>query len=118
MTRASDDHAPEPPIVGETTRFAQKTVKEFATILQALGWDSVVISLARVIEVAPGDYRAPGATATVIDQTICGPIMPQIADVLRKQASMLEKNAPKAPEASGYIHDQSDHAGGLREWPK
>ena len=99
MTAQSDDHAPEPPIVEETTRFAQKTVKEFATILQALGWDSVVVSLARVIEVAPGDFRAPGATATVIDQTICGPIMPQIADVLRAQFHELIKLAPAERKA-------------------
>lgn len=118
MTTPIDDHDPEPPLVTEALDEAQRTVQKIATLLQLGGWHAVVISVSRAVEIAPGEFRAPGATATVIDTTICGPIIPQLVEVLRKQASALEANAGKEEATSGYIQDHSDYASGLREWPR
>jgi hypothetical protein len=112
------EHDPEHPLVTATLQRAQRVVQQVATVLQADGWDAIVISLSRAVQIAPGEFRAPGATATVIDPTICAPIIPQIVEVLRKQAAALEANAPREEATSGYIHDQSNYASGLREWPK
>jgi len=112
-----NDHEAEPEIVTSAIRRAQQIVQEFTTILQAMGWDAIMLSITRVIEVAPGDFRAPGATATVLDPVRCGPVGAQIAEVLRRQADLIEARAG-GEVTSGCVHDQSNYASGLREWPR
>jgi hypothetical protein len=104
-------------MVARTLDEAQSTVKKVATLLQLAGWDAIVISISRAIETAPGHFQAPGATATVIAPD-CEPIVPQIVEVLRKQAAALEHSSVEKEITSGYIHDQSSYASGLTEWPK
>ena len=113
-----DDNEPEPPAVVAAITEAQEMVKKLCTVLGLAGYDAVVLSISRVIEIAPGDFRAPGATATVIDKPRVGPLTRQLADVLRKQADMLDKYAGDEEIASGYIHDRTDYASGMAEWPK
>jgi hypothetical protein len=117
MTMHDDDHEPEHPTVARTFDEAQSIVKKVAMLLQLAGWDAIVISISRAVETAPGHFQAPGATATVIAPD-CEPIVPQIVEVLRKQAAALEQSSSEKEITSGYIHDQSNYASGLTEWPK
>lgn len=112
------EDVPEPPAVARVTGEAEAMVQKLATLLQANGWDAIVISLSRAVEVAPGDWRAPGATATVVDFDRVAPIMPMLADVLRKQAAMLDEHGACFEPAEGYIHDRTDHASGRTRWPE
>jgi hypothetical protein len=113
-----NDDPPEPPVVVAAVQHAQHTVEQFSKLLQALGWDSIVISLTRWIEVAPGEWQAPGATATVIDRDRCGPVIPQIADVLRKQADLLDAQWGRDDVCEGYIQDATVYSSGCTEWPR
>jgi hypothetical protein len=116
MTTPSEDE-PEPPIVEQTCKRAQWIIQRLATALQADGWDSVLISLTRAVE-ANGSYYAPGATATILNRELAGPIVPQIVQVLRKQADMLEAQWGKDVAGDGYIQDATDYASGCAEWPR
>lgn len=114
---------PESPITQATVKEAQRTVQHMASALQTLGWDAIVISVSRAVKISDDEFEAPGATATVIDTRRCGPIMPQIVEVLRKQANMLE--ARTSPEdravgesSPGYIQDATDYASGCARWPE
>ncbi len=110
--------APEldPPIVDETMREAQGLVKQLSSYLSLSGWSLHVISISRIVEVAPGDFRAPGATATVIPEEVDDGARAILASVLRKQADTL---SPQGSEPGrGYVHDQTDYASGMSEWPK
>ncbi len=118
MTTHEDDHDPEPPEVTAALHEAQDMVKRVAGVLQAQGWDAIVISLTRLVVVGPDDYRAPGATATVIDKHRVGPAVRQLADVLRKQADLLDASAGGGEVESGYIQDQTNYASGMSEWPR
>lgn len=117
-TRADDD--PEPMIVRQAIAEAQQTVQHLATLLQRAGWHAVILSLSRRVEVDPGDCYGPGATASLFDMTACGPILPQLVQVLRKQADEIEKIAQARGDevTGGYIQDASDYASGRSEWPK
>lgn len=117
MTRRND-HEPEEPEVTAATDEAKTTLKKVVTLLQLAGWDVVTLSISRVIEVGPNDFRAPGATATVIDMGRHAPVAGQIAEVLRKQAAMLDRGAGGQTLDSGYIQDASNYASNLREWPR
>jgi len=116
MTTPDSENDPEPPAVRAVLGEAQREVQRVSTFLQSRGWDAIIISLTRAIEVAPGDWRAPGATATLIDRTRCGPVAAQLADVMRKQADMLDEQQV-GEYSSGYIQDQTDHASGGSRWP-
>ncbi len=119
MTTHEDDHDPEPPEVTAALHEAQDMVKRVAGVLQAQGWDAIVISLTRLVVVGPDDYRAPGATATIIDKHRVGPAARQLAEVLRKQADLLAASAPPDDaSASGYIQDQTNYASGMAKWPR
>ncbi len=117
MTTPTDDE-PEHPRVTAVLHEAQRVVKQVATVLQAAGWDAVIISVSRAVEWAPGEWQAPGATATIIDKPRCGPVIAQLAEVMRKQAAVLDQNAVAEEASTGYIHDQTDYASGMAEWPK
>ena len=114
------DHDPEPEIVTRTTAEAQRTVQRVATLLQYAGWDAIIISVSRRVVIGPNDYRAPGATATVIDVDKVGPARTQLAEVMRKQAASLEAAARADGQAveSGYIQGKTDYASGMGEWPR
>jgi hypothetical protein len=112
-----DEDTPEAPIVTAALEEAQATIKRVATLLQLAGWDAIVVSVSRAIETAPGHWQAPGATVSLIDPS-CNPITPQIVAVLRKQADTLEASSPEKVADNGYIHDQTDYASGMREWPE
>jgi len=114
----NDDDTPEPPIVAHMHAYAEHTVQRVATLLTEAGWDAVLISVTRIVEVAPGEFQAPGATSTVMDRVRCAPVIPHIVAVLRKQADILERSASEEEMPSGYIQDRSDYASGLKEWPK
>jgi hypothetical protein len=117
MTTPSEDE-PEPPIVEQTCLRAQQIIKQVASLLQMDGWDSVVISLTRAVEAANGSYYAPGATATIVDKDLAGPIIPQIVQVLRKQADMLEAQWGRDVAGDGYIQDATVYSSGCAEWPR
>lgn len=114
------DHDPEPEIVTRTTAEAQRTIQKVVTLLQHAGWDAVIISVSRAVQVGPDDIRAPGATATVINVETIGPVRLQLAEVMRKQAAALEASARADGQAveGGYIQDRTDYAGGAKEWPR
>jgi hypothetical protein len=112
-----DDDQPEPPIVTETCNEAAAIIKRMATLLQLAGWDAITISLTRAIEVAPGQWCAPGATATVTSPA-CEPILPVIASCLRKQADQIEAHAGGQEADGSYIQDQTHYASGCSEWPR
>ena len=115
-TPTNDEH--EPAIVGETQAEAQQLVKALSSYLQMLGWDAIIISLSRRVDVG-GEAFAPGATATVIDKPRVAPVIGQLATVMRMQADMLEKYAGEdADVGSGYVQDYTNYASGMSEWPK
>lgn len=106
----------DPPIVDETMREAQGLVKQLSSYLSMSGWSLHIISISRIIEIAPGEFRAPGATATVIPSDVDDGARAILASVLRKQAETI---SPKGSESGrGYVHDQTDYASGMSEWPK
>lgn len=115
MTTPSEDE-PEPSIVSTTQAEAQQLVKALSGYLQTLGWDAIIISLTRRVDVGDEAF-APGATATVIDTHRVGPVLGQIAAAMRAQADMLERHAGDEVER-GYIQDQTNYASGMREWPR
>lgn len=117
MTMPADADAPEPPLVTKTLAEAELIVKKVATLLQGAGWDAIVISISRAVEVAPGEFHAPGATATVIDTVNAPPILPLVANVLRNQADILDRRGCSTGGDS-YIQDKTNYASGMAEWPE
>jgi hypothetical protein len=121
MTTEHDDESePEPALAEATQRQAEVFVKKIATVAIACGFDFVVVSVSRRIDLDDGRAMAPGATALEASPSRMGPALPNEAEALRKIADHLDKlGAPYRDIAThGYTQDKSDYASGGREWPR
>lgn len=114
-----DDDLPDPPLVLETEVLAQKVVTGVVDYLARLGWDYVVLSLARRIDIEPGHACAPGATGMHVDKGRMAHALGNEADALRMIAQQLDDMPrPNNAVVTSYVHDKSDYAGGRKEWPR
>lgn len=114
------DEAPEDPRVAAAQSDAAAFVTNVATYAASQGWEFVLVSVSRRLDLSTGQTVAPGSTAIEFNQRRMGPALPVHADGLRKLASDLDEAAAGAQDCAAvrYVQDKSDYASGRREWPK
>ena len=114
-----DDDLPDAPIVLETEVLAQRVVTGVVDYLASLGWDYVMLSVARRIDLELGHAVAPGATGMHIDKRRMAPALENEASALRAIAGQLDAMHDGSNAiVSSYVHDKSNYASGRKEWPR
>jgi len=120
MTTHDDESEPEPELAQATQRAAEEFVKKIATVAVACGWEFVLVSVSRRLDISEGRAMAPGATAMEMNQRRMGPALHTEAQALRTMADQLEGIAASYRDIAthGYVQDKSDYASGREEWPR
>lgn len=117
MTTRHEDE-PEHPAAALVQTEAQWLVQTLCDALAAKGWDCVIVSVTRRVDIDAENVMAPGATALHCDRARMQPALGTNAQALRKVADQLDEmtDTRGVVDVSGYVHDQSHPGHG--QWPR
>jgi hypothetical protein len=118
MTTPNEEDVPEHPLVELIQAKAQALVQRLCDALGLDGWDFVVVSVTRRVDL-PGNHTiVPGATALHVNRPRMKESLDVNAAALRKIADQLDAmtDTRSVADMSSYVQDKSRP--GHAEWPK